>query len=149
MVSFVQFAVISLQSDVAEEFNSIRALDSEDWNFFVTVAHVYCALAWLVPKVSAERYSVLCSIVNTELNAWNRNGQRALEDCTNFVNRTAQRLVSDEGHKQRTEDKFAYTDALGMWVLWNLYGRKTSYEKARPARAIGGVAFTSMASYWD
>ncbi len=139
LVMAARAAAIPLYSLVGERFNSIWELDEKAWDFFVTVTYVYCALTVLFPTVDAEKYELLHGIVTTELNNWDHNGKRALEDCVNFVDRTIQGM----------NHEFALAEVLGTWVLWNLYGRAPSYEEGKPAREIGGVAITSMGSWWD
>ena len=139
------FAVASL-NPVDEAFHTARVTHDElsSWDFFVTIGGVSVAVSCLSDRVSARRFAELLPRLREQLDAWDPQASAALEDCRAFITRSLQGKLSqgDPGHP-------TITDALGMWILWNLYGRCPSYEESAPARTIGGMLEQAFAGWWD
>ena len=137
------WAIVSFQS-VDKEFH--LAVDSSNpfsaWDFFVTVGGVTVAVFSLFQRFPEEKAVRLFNQICKELDEWDVNGSRALEDCRAFIARS---LQGSPGQHSDVTPK----DALGMWVLWNIYGRCPSDEEAKPARAIGGMLEHAFSSWWD
>jgi hypothetical protein len=115
--------------------------DLKAWDFLMTVGAVHVAVNSL-PRESKDRFARLSRIVIQELDAWHSRGLDALEDCRTFVQQSLQRTTIGPT-EVRAED------ILGMWVLWNIYGRCTTYEESKPARIIGDMLVAAFDNWWD
>jgi hypothetical protein len=89
--------------------------------------------------------AVLTSHLEREAKGYDDDIKRAIGDCGQFVNRALEEtdVARDEEYIREL------SDALGTWVLLNLYERCPSLEESQPARAIGRLAVFSFDSWWD
>jgi hypothetical protein len=116
--------------------------DLETWDFFLTVAAVVAAERSLATRVPKDTFQVVASRILERLDEWNANGSRGFEDCQQFVGRSLKSLGD-------RNDDVKFGDVLGMWILWNLYGRAPTLEEAGPARPLGGFLIRSFGNWWD
>ena len=139
------FAITSL-NPVDAEFQIAQRTNDElpSWDFFVTVGGVAVAVSRLFDRVSARRFAQLLPRIREDLDAWDEQGSTALEDCRAFIARS---LVGNPVHGQPGHVEM--TDALGMWILWNLYGRCPSNAESAPARTIGKMLQATFAGWWE
>ena len=71
----------------------------------------------------------------------------ACEDCRDFVDRTYDGLAKEKEYKDNP--KFLFSDSLGSWVVWNLFGHAPSNEGERNLiRILGGFLVHSFISWW-
>ncbi len=112
------------------------------WDTLMTVGGVAVALYSLRDRAPSDRFVQLVVRICKELDGWNKIGSKALEDCRGFIERSSQ------GKKGESVD-VSREDALGVWVLWNLYGRCPTHEESKPARAIGGMLGHTFSAWWD
>lgn len=75
--------------------------------------------------------------VEKELVQWNTNGPTVLVDCGEFVRRTL-----------RDAENVTPEDALGAWLLWNLYGRAPTRAEAQLTATLGRFLDASFAAWW-
>jgi hypothetical protein len=103
--------------------------------FFVTVAGVFIAASRLQNlRLSNDRKQELMDVVARDLADWRpENGIHGFEDCKAAFERNFDSLT-----RIQHEPRFIASDALGMWVVWNLLGRAPVAEEERKlARAVG------------
>ncbi len=115
--------------------------DVENWNFFVTVAGVFAALYTLGKKVSDRIFETVGITVFENLADWNPQGSGAFADCQQFVENSLN-SARDE------QIELTAADAIGMWLLCNLYGRFPSPEESAAARPLGGFLLDTFAEWW-
>jgi hypothetical protein len=140
-----------------DRFPILRQVDTEHWDFVLTVAGVSMAATRLnYLRLGDAREKKLVEVVTEHLNEWNADGIRGFEDCkglfeTQFDSRKFagdelwQRLVRAE-----QVSRFSVSDALGTWIVWNLLGRapKTE-EECRLVRETGILATHPFSNWWD
>ncbi len=135
-------AIASLTSAEQElELPEIITDDVENWNFFVTVAGVFAALHALAQTVSDDTFETVGTRAFQKLDEWNPQGSGAFADCQHFVENSL-KSASDE------QVDIITADAIGMWLLCNLYGRFPSMEESGPARPLGGLLLDTFADWW-
>jgi hypothetical protein len=116
------------------------------WDFFVTVAGVFIAATRLENlQLSDNRKQELMEIVARGLADWSPdNGIRGFEDCKAMFERNFDALT-----RIQHEPRFIASDAVGMWIVWNLFGRPTGTEEERKlARAVGVGIVHNFFSWW-
>lgn len=119
---------------------AVFANDLESWDFFLTAA---CLEAAVFGAALDKRIDNVGPMIDKKVNEWRPDGLRSLADCGKFVENSLKGIPLKR-ESQAFQERFQ--DALGMWVLWNLYHRAPTLEEARPARAIGSMAAEFL--YW-
>lgn len=135
---------VALYSSASKIFKSIESLESQDmkwWDFLLTVGEIFTAVSQLnhEPLTEQDR-DQLREIIADDLDKWNPRSLTALEDCTSFVDRT---IGNREGETN------AFSDAVGAWVVWNLFGNLPSDDEGRQLiRVLGLACVTIFIKYW-
>jgi hypothetical protein len=146
LVNSAQIQVTASYLPLVERFPLLQAAPPEQWDFFVTVAGVFIAATRLNNLgLSEPRKNHLMDKVASDLNEWNGDGIRAFEDCKALFDREYDRLT-EVGH----DAQFVAADALGIWIVWNLIGRRpTSEEEIGLVRAIGATTTHAFFGWWN
>ena len=115
-------------------------IDPANWDFFITIASVWVALTYLNSanyKISKAEIDEIWNVVNDSLVKEYPDGIRALKDCEAFMNQT---LAAD--------NKIRVDDALGCWIVWNLYGTKDlDEEQSQIIRILGDMVLTQFRGF--
>lgn len=132
--------VINLNVPFIDKFPCAGKIDLERWDFFITIACVWVALTGLndlcIPEAKKEK---IRNIVRKELIKKYPAGVAAINDCKEFMNRS---LSGDENTQPG--------NALGCWIVWNLYGRKElDDDETQLIGALGHIAFKTFGSWWE
>jgi hypothetical protein len=129
-----------------ERFPALKGANTQRWDFFMTIAGVFIAATRLVNlRFEKSREQALLQKVAEGLAQWDAaDGISGYEDCQSFFDRTADALEKS-GHDQR----FVASDALGAWVVWNLFGGPPGdSEEARALIRGIGVSVTHIFFKW-
>jgi hypothetical protein len=131
-----------------DRFPALKRVSFQQWVFFVTIAGVFIAATRLVNlRFDKSREQALLQKVAEGLAQWDAaNGIRGYEDCQSFFDRTADGLEKS-GHDQR----FVASDAIGAWVVWNLFGGPPgdSEEMRALIRGIGVSVTHAFFKWWE
>jgi hypothetical protein len=131
-----------------ERFPALKRASFQQWVFLVTIAGVFIAATRLVNlRLEKSREQALLQKVTEGLTQWDAaNAIRGYEDCHSFFDRTADGLEKS-GHDQR----FVASDAIGAWIVWNLFGGPPgdSEENRGLIRAIGASVTHSFFRWWE
>jgi hypothetical protein len=129
------------------QFPLLRHVKPEQWDVVITIAGVFIAATRLRSlKIDDAREEELMDIVASGLIQRNPNyGVRGFEDCKAMFERTFDGL-SKAGH----EPQFIASDALGIWVVWNLLERSPGddEEERKLVRTIGTAIVHAFFSWW-
>ena len=127
--------------DVTKQFPVLRDISSDDWDFFATVAGVFVGVNRLIGRIPNERFKQLfANVIDPEVNRWNRDGSRALEDCNQFVGQARTQMDSGE---------LTASDLLGQWLVLNLLQPpEVTRDMANTMRQVGGFVATPFADWW-
>ncbi|OGP95205.1 MAG: hypothetical protein A2157_06590 [Deltaproteobacteria bacterium RBG_16_47_11] len=134
-------------STVAKEFQGICAVDLARWDFVLTIGGVFVAISQLNHEDLAEstKNSLLDIIIDAVV-TWQPDAPEAVEDCRRFVDRTYEGLATLP--ESKTNAQFLFSDALGSWIVWNLFRRAPSTPEERQLiRVLGGMLIHSF-MYW-
>lgn len=146
LVQNAEVFALALHAVVAAQCPTAATADVVQWNFLVTVASVFIAVSRL-NDVQADdaRKDELRRVVEDGLDAWDGDAGRAFDDCTAFFEQAHQQLAA-AGHPP----EFVACDALGKWIVWNLFSSppKTP-EHVRLVRIVGGTIVSSFHRWWS
>jgi hypothetical protein len=108
-----------MKMTLAERFAALFDVDGEQWDFAVTVAGVFLATSRLGQIGLTDRHQqALLDAIEEGLIDWDQSGPRAFDDCKTLFDREYDRLVA-----KKHDPRFLTSDALGLWVFWNLFKR--------------------------
>jgi hypothetical protein len=113
----------------------LKKVDPEQWNFLITIAGVFMAATRLQNlQLGDDRKRELMDVVARGLADWSpKNGIRVFEDCKAMFEGNFDALTSIQH-----EPRFIASDAIGMWIVWNLLQSPSEAEEERKlARAAG------------
>ncbi|MBI4667891.1 MAG: hypothetical protein HY747_01700 [Elusimicrobia bacterium] len=136
---------VTLYTQVLDRFPEVRSVKPGHWDFIVTIGGIFVGVSQLNHEELPEaKKDMLLESVTRELIGYYPDGHGACEDCRQFVDRTYNGLA-----KVRTDPTFLFSDSLGAWVAWNLFGHAPENEKERQlARAIGGLLVDGFVKWW-
>ncbi|MDI6766935.1 MAG: hypothetical protein QME52_08950 [Bacteroidota bacterium] len=145
LVSVSHIGAIEMYIPLLDRFPFLRKVDVKQWDFIVTVAGVFIASTRLNNlNLDLKRENVIMDIVSAKLQEWDRDAVGAFEDCKVLFEREFDRLTT-AGH----ESRFIASDALGVWVVWNVLGRQPqSQEEIKLVRVVGGMTTHNLFDWW-
>lgn len=146
LVDSAQAFALTLHDVVAAQCPIAGKVDTDQWNFFVTVASAFFAVSRLndVPVNDAHN-DELRGVVEKCMAVWDSDADAAFDDCMDFFERAYQQLVR-AGHPPQ----FIACDALGKWIVWNLLSNPpTTDEHVRLVRVVGGTVVSSFRGWWS
>ena len=129
------------------KFSFLREVDKNRWDFILTIAGVFIAVTRLGNlRLDENRERQLMGKVGLKLTQWNpTSGRLVFEDCASFFERTFDALTS-----AGDEPPFVASDALGLWVVWNVLGRRPQSEEERGlVRTVGGMITHTFSNWWE
>ena len=116
----------SCLTPLMEQHPYLRAISSDDWDFFVPIGAVHAGMERLRITVrDPERIDALNGVLTSSLGDWETNAPRALRDCEQFV--------------LKAPDKVLLFDAIAAWVLWNVFRRQPTDAEFRVAPVLGVI----------
>lgn len=136
---------ISSFTTFLDKHQILSEVDTNDWDFFYTVAAVSYALTGLANHVaSEERYAKLCETLSQEIQKWNKNAEYAMGDLASLLNKTwqnAQHLENEDATK-------LLASCLGSWCLVNFEIEVTNDNPSPLATEIGFTIIMSFTDWW-
>ena len=116
------------------------------WTFILTIAGVFVAATRLANlSLGESREAKLMDIVSKHLDKWNRHGLLGFENCKGLFEREFDRLTA-AGH----EPRFIASDAVGLWIVWNVLDHppQTS-DECTLIRWTGVWVIEGFFDWWD
>ena len=132
-----------------DQFPSLRSVDPKRWDKVLTVAGIFVGVSRLnQEQIAASEHSSLLDLVTKEAVRWDSRAVEALDNCRIFVDRTYDALSHDPNHA--ADQQFLFSDALGGWIVWNLFDHAPSTEEERRmTRVLGATVTHSFYSWWQ
>jgi hypothetical protein len=143
-----QVLAASSYTTAATKFPTIWEIDKKHWDFVLAIGGVFVGISQLNHETISEptRDSILDILVEA-VRAWETDGPKAIEDCRQFVDRTYDGVESLPEY--RRDPQFLFSDSLGGWVVWNLFGHAPStHEENQFVRVLGGMLVNSFMYWW-
>lgn len=146
LVQVAKLHAVSSYIPTTERFDFIDNVDPKLWDIVVTIAGVFVAVHRLNHvQLGERRESRLSEVISKELVQWNPNGLIGFEDCKALFESEFDRL-SAAGHEQA----FAASDALGIWMVWNIFDRQPqTHDELLLVRALGASVTRAFFDWWD
>lgn len=148
LASAAKALAISSYADFQDEYPIIEQIKTEHWDFILTIAGIFVAVSQLNHENISEqdKDSLLDSVTNSAIEIY-PSSIDACEDCRIFVDRTYDGLAKEKYYQSNS--KFLFSDSLGSWVVWNLFGHAASNEDERKLiRVLGAFFVHSFISWW-
>lgn len=148
LVSAAKIFAVSFFVPTLDRFPILSEVDPKHWDFIVTVAGVFIAASRLNDlRLDSKREEIVMVIVAKKLNEWDPDGIRAFEDCKHLFEMEYDRLATSLEYQQN--NRFLAADALGIWIVWNLFKRQPQCdEEAKLVRVIGASVTHAFFSWW-
>ena len=109
-----------------EQHPCLRAVSSDDWEFFVPLGAIHAGMERLRTTVKdSDRIDALNEVLTSSLEEWETNAPSALRDCEQFVS--------------KAPDQVLLFDAIATWVLLNLFRRQLTESEFRVATVLGVI----------
>lgn len=145
IVSAAHLGAVGMFNPLLDRFTLLGTVHVQQWDFIVTVAGVFIATTRLRNlKVNSKREAALMEIVVASLQDWNPDAVRVFEDCKALFELEFDRLTA-RGHDTR----FVASDALGIWVIWNILGKQPqNQEEIELVRAVGALTTHNLFDWW-
>ncbi len=146
LVQTAQINAVGMFTPLLDSFPILRQVDTEHWDFILTVAGVFIAASRLNNlRVGETREEELMHVVANCLEQWKPDAIRGFEDCKGLFESEWDRLTV-AGH----EPRFVASDAVGKWIVWNVLGRPPqSDEECMLVRTTGAMVTHVFFDYWD
>lgn len=147
---FVQSArvnAISMFTPLLNDYPFLATVDPEDWNFALTVAGVFMGLTRLNNlNIDQAREQKLLEKVFERFVEWDpKNAVRSFDDCKSFFEKHYDALTAS-GH----ESRFVASDAIGLWIVWNVIRREPETDNERKlVRVVGAMITDSFFNWWQ
>lgn len=149
LANMAEASAVSSFVPMLDQFPSLRRVDPKRWDQVLTIAGIFVATSRLnqINIAVAERNSLLDIVMNEALQ-WNTHSAEAFDDCRVFVDRSydavARNLPVD------TDRSYHFSDALGSWIVWNLFNHAASSdEEWQMVRVLGGAVVHEFYSWWE
>lgn len=140
---------INSYTNVLDRFSALQSVTLERWDFIITMAGVFVAISQLNHEpVSEAVKDAARDAASQGANERSPHALGAIEDCTQFVDRTYDGLQTLPEYKAHPE--FLFSDALGAWVIWNLFDHApASAEEGQLTRVIGAMLVHTFKPWWE
>jgi len=147
-VSSANFFAVSSFVTTLDRFPILSKVDPKQWDFIVSVAGIFISASRLTAlRLDSKREEIAMDILTKKLNEWDPDGIKAFEDCKHFFEMEYDRLAISL--KYQKEKRFLAADALGIWIVWNLFKRQAqSDEEVNLARVIGMSVTSAFFDWW-
>ncbi|OGC09416.1 hypothetical protein A3J90_02630 [candidate division WOR-1 bacterium RIFOXYC2_FULL_37_10] len=149
LVSGANIFAVSSFVPTLDRFPILSEIDLKHWDFIVSVAGVFIAASLLNNlQLKSDQEDLLMEIVAKKLNDWDPDGIRAFEDCKSLFETEYDRLKASSEYQK--DNRFLSSDALGIWIVWNLFGRQPqSDEEVNFVRTIGSTVTHAFFDWWQ
>ena len=149
LVSAANILAVSSFVPTLDRFPILSKVDPKHWDFIVSVAGVFIAASRLNNlRLKSDQEDLLMEIVAKKLNEWDPDGIRALEDCKSLFEIEYDRLKASSEYQK--DNRFLSSDALGIWIVWNLFARQPQSDKeVNLVRIIGSSVTHAFFDWWQ
>lgn len=131
-----------------DRYSIIKQIKPEQWDFVITIAGTFLAVSQLNHEsiTENEKDKLIDTITKSAISIY-PDFIEASEDCRLFVDRTYDGLA--ELKEYQNDKSFLFSDALGGWVIWNLFGHSPVNEDENTLVRVTGVFIVhTFISWW-
>lgn len=123
---------------------SVKIIDPKKWLFVVSAASIFMINHEIENKniPETEKKDVIDSIKRLALKL-DADYVRACKDCESFIDQTIIALAKADQYQQ--EPQYLFSDCLGGWICWNLFGHSPSgEEEGKLVRVLGFLVMSEI-----
>lgn len=143
LVPSAHILAVSSLKNFTQRHQKLSNINSDDWDFFVTVAAICYALMELADSVSSEsRYNKLSKILSQEIQDWNQNAEYAMGELMKTLHKV---WVSGQ-HLNNEEATKLLAACLGSWCMVKFH---LPVPRERPDTLAIEVGMTIIVSFND
>jgi hypothetical protein len=148
LVSAANVFAVSFFVPTLDRFSILSEVKPKHWDFIVSVAGVFVAATRLNDlRLDNKRKEILMDVVTKELNTWDPDGIRAFGDCKQLFEMEYDRLSTISEYQK--DNHLLASDALGIWIVWNVFGRQPQNdEEVELVRVIGSAVTHAFFGWW-
>ena len=144
LVQAAHINAVAMFTPLMDEFSILQEVYVEQWDYILTVAGVFMAATRLNNlNLGDTRVERLMEVVALGLDQWNPKCIRGFESCKILFESEFDRL-KEAGH----ETRFVASDAVGMWIIWNVLGRQPQTDEEYKLVRMTGVMVTRAFFDW-
>lgn len=146
LVPACKIIAVEAITPLSEKFQFLETIDREHWDFILTIAGVFLATTGLeqIGLTDKQKQPLLDEIAQC-VDEWQRDGLRAFEDCKALFEKEFDFLTA-----QRHPQRFIGSDALGLWIVWNVLGHQPeNEEELQFVRTVGVMVVGALFNYWQ
>lgn len=146
LVHAANINAISMFTPNLDEHPCLGAVNSENWDFVLTVAGVFTAVVRIGSlRLEEAREQKLMDKISEHCIKWNaEKALPALNDCRSFVDKNIDALTA-AGHEHGS----VFFDALGLWIIWNVFGRAPQTDEERKlVHVVGSETAHTFYNWW-
>jgi hypothetical protein len=146
--STAKILAVTSYTEFLDKYPIVGQIKPEHWDFVLTIGGIFVAVSQLnhenIPE--QDKDAILDTVTNAAAEI-HPDSIVACEDCRKFIDRTYEGLAKQEEYKNNPQ--FLFSDSLGAWIAWNLFGRAPSNEDERKLiRILGSFLIQSFISWW-
>jgi hypothetical protein len=146
--SAAKILAISSYAQFIDKYPIVAKIKPDHWDFILTIAGIFIGVSQLNHEniSDSEKDALLDIVTNAGIEIY-PDCIQAFEDCRVFVDRTYDGLLQEKEYQ--SNPNYLFTDSLGSWVVWNLFGRVSSNMDERSLiRGLGAYLVHSFISWW-
>lgn len=149
LVQYAHLNAIGSALPFLDEFPAARKVDPADWNFFVTIAAVFIGASRLTAlKLSTTAEEELMEIVVQCLTQWDNRALAAYDDCKGCFEYVFDQYEGRGVYKGSGAKNLA-SDALGSWLMWNLFKQAPNDNELALQWALGAMTINAVFNWWS
>lgn len=146
--SAAKILAVDSYTEFLDKYPIIEKINPEHWDFVLTIAGIFVAVSQLnhenIPEQTKD--TLLDSVTNSAIEIY-PDSIDACEDCRNFVDRIYDGLAKEKNYQNNPQ--FLFSDSLGSWIVWNLFGHAPLNEdEGKLVRTLGAFLVHSFISWW-
>lgn len=136
---------VAMSITLLDKFPIFAKIKPEHADFVLTIAGVFIAAERLKEiATNSEQTEQLLAVISDRLSQWRDDSIFALDDCQTLFHSEVNRLS-----KAGWESKFLTSDAIGIWIVFNLLGHTPKDDECELVRATGVIITHSFFNWWD
>ena len=146
--STAKILAVDAYTQFLDEYPIIEQVNPKHWDFIMTIAGIFVGVSQLNHEnISEQEKDVVLNVVTDSAIELYPDSIEACDDCGDFVDRTYDGLKEEKLYQDNSQ--FLFSDSLGTWVIWNLFGHApSSGDERKLVRVLGGLLVHSFISWW-
>ncbi len=146
LVPSANILAISSYKEFLDNYDELKVVDPNEWDFFVTVAGISVGLIGLADKIMNEfEYKRLTKILSSKIAEWDNRGEHALGDLMSRMAKYHEKMMS------LPDDEFTkmWASIISSWCLVNLELEVSKNQPSNLMMELGMLLIISFHGWWN